>query len=108
MEHTTATNALAALGQSTRLSVYRLLVQAGPAGRIAGDIAGQLSLPGATLSFHLKELASAGLVTPEQQGRTICYRANFETMTTLLAYLTENCCSGDATCLPATECMLGR
>ena len=107
MEHNAATNALAALGQATRLSVYRLLVQAGPRGRIAGDIAGELSLPGATLSFHLKELASAGLVTSEQQGRTICYRANFQAMSALLAYLTENCCAGDATCLPV-ECTLGR
>lgn len=98
MEHTVATRSLAALGHSTRLSIFRLLVEAGPAGRLAGEIADALALPGATLSFHLKELATADLVAGEQRGRTICYRANFDAMNGLVAYLTENCCGGDNSC----------
>lgn len=97
MEHKPATRAFAALGHGTRLSIYRLLVQSGQSGKLAGEIAHSLALPGATLSFHLKELAAAGLVTSEQRGRTICYRANFEAMNDLIGYLTENCCAGDAT-----------
>jgi len=98
MEHKNATVALAALGHATRLSIFRLLVQAGATGKLAGDIAQALDLPGATLSFHLKELAAAGLIHGEQRGRTICYRAEFETMTALVAYLTENCCADDPSC----------
>jgi ArsR family transcriptional regulator len=98
MEHKDATFALAALGHATRLSIYRLLVRAGHAGKLAGDIAQALSLPGATLSFHLKELAAAGLISAEPKGRTICYRAEFVAMDALLAYLTENCCEGDGSC----------
>jgi len=98
MEHEAATHALAALGHGTRLAIFRLLVQAGSGGKLAGDIAQVLSLPGATLSFHLKELAAAGLISAEQRGRTICYRAAFETMNALLAYLTENCCADDNAC----------
>lgn len=104
MEHTTATHALAALGHSTRLSVFRLLVQSGRGGKLAGDIAQELSLPGATLSFHLKELASAGMITAEQRGRSICYRADFDAMNSLLGYLTENCCAGDGSCGPDPAC----
>lgn len=98
MEHTTATHALAALGHGTRLSIFRLLVQAGRGGKLAGDIAQALGLPGATLSFHLKELSAAGLINAEQRGRTICYRAEFQAMNALVAYLTENCCAEDAAC----------
>lgn len=107
MEIKNATLALAALGQATRLSVFRLLVEAGPDGRMAGDIADALSLPGATLSFHLKELTAAGLIQGEQRGRFICYRADFETMNDLVAFLTHNCCggSGDAGCLPAAKAL---
>ncbi len=68
-----------------------------------GEIAEALSLPGATLSFHLKELSNAGLIQGEQQGRFICYRANFELMNELIAFLTQNCCGGAVSCLPATE-----
>ena len=105
MEIKDATLALAALGQATRLSVFRLLVEAGPEGRKAGDIAEALSLPGATLSFHLKELTNAGLVAQERAGRHLIYRAQFERMNALMGYLTENCCQGQA-CLPAqtTHC----
>ncbi len=98
MEHKNATHALAALGHGTRLAIFRLLVQAGSGGKLAGDIAQALSLPGATLSFHLKELLAAGLISAEQRGRTICYRAEFETMTALVAYLTENCCADEQAC----------
>lgn len=98
MEHTNATHALAALGHPTRLSIFRLLVQAGRGGKLAGDIAQALALPGATLSFHLKELSAAGLINAEPRGRTICYRAAFETMNALVAYLTENCCADDPSC----------
>ena len=96
---------LTALGHATRLAAFRLLVEAGPAGRMAGDIGEALGVPGATLSFHLKELAHAGLVEAESQGRYVCYRANFQAMNGLIAYLTHNCCAGssNAECAPATD-----
>lgn len=93
--------ALGALAQETRLGIYRLLVAAGPEGVAAGAIAGKLELPPATLSFHLKELSQAGLVRSRQHGRFVIYAANFDTMTGLVSFLTENCCSG-AAC--AAEC----
>ena len=99
-----ALQALAALAQDTRLAIYRLLVQAGKDGLSVGTIAEKLDLPGATLSFHLKELAHAALVEARQDGRFIYYSANYARMNDLLAYLTENCCRGgscDATCAPA-------
>ena len=102
MEIKDATLALAALGQATRLSVFRLLVEAGPEGRKAGDIAEALSLPGATLSFHLKELSAAGLIRGEPLGRFIRYSADFQRMAELIAFLTRNCCGGQslAVCKP--------
>jgi DNA-binding transcriptional ArsR family regulator len=104
MELNDATIALAALGQATRLSVFRLLVEAGPEGRMPGEIAEALSLPGATLSFHLKELAAAGLIQGEPRGRYICYRADFDAMNGLIGFLTDNCCGGDRSqCLPASD-----
>jgi len=104
MEHRNATHALAALGHATRLSIFRLLVQAGGCGKLAGDIAQALSLPAATLSFHLKELMAAGLINAEQRGRTICYRAEFQAMDALVAYLTENCCADEQACGRPTPC----
>ncbi|MBB4131351.1 metalloregulator ArsR/SmtB family transcription factor [Xanthomonas sp. 3075] len=104
MENKSASKALSALGQETRLRVFRLLVQAGRGGKLAGDIAQELALPGATLSFHLKELGTAGLINAEQRGRTICYRADFQAMNALLAYLTENCCAGDDGCAGDMRC----
>lgn len=104
MEHNAATHALAALGHATRLSIFRLLVQAYSGGKLAGDIAQTLCLPGATLSFHLKELLAAGLISAEQHGRTICYRAEFEAMTALVAYLTENCCADEQACERPVGC----
>jgi DNA-binding transcriptional ArsR family regulator len=104
MELNDATIALAALGQATRLSVFRLLVEAGPEGRMPGEIAEALSLPGATLSFHLKELVAAGLIQGEPRGRYICYRADFDAMNGLIGFLTDNCCGGDQNqCLPASD-----
>jgi len=94
METNDAIAALTALGHATRLAAFRLLVEAGPDGRVAGDIGEALGVPGATLSFHLKELVLAGLVVSESQGRYVCYRANFQAMNGLIQYLTHNCCAG--------------
>ena len=98
--------ALAALAQDTRLAAYRLLVQQGPTGLAAGEIAGRLDIAPATLSFHLKELAHAGLVTSRQEGRFVFYAANFEAMNALVAFLTENCCAADCgpSCTPVVAC----
>lgn len=96
METNNAILALTALGHATRLAAFRLLVEAGPAGRMAGEIADALSVPNATLSFHLKELVHAGLIHSENTGRNVCYRANYTVMNDLLAYLTHNCCAGSS------------
>ena len=98
--------ALSALGQATRLSIFRLLVEAGPQGRMAGDLADALSVPAATLSFHLKDLVAAGLIEGETQGRYICYRARFDAMNGLIEFLTHNCCGGAQVggCAPAVKC----
>jgi DNA-binding transcriptional ArsR family regulator len=108
MEIKTAIGALAALAQDTRLAVFRLLVQEGPAGLPAGRIAERLRISPPTLSFHLGELAAAGLVQPRRDGRSIIYAADYAAMNGLIAYLTENCCRGDlaacgvAVCEPAS------
>ena len=98
-----AVTALAALAQSSRLGVFRLLVQAGPMGLPAGQIAEHTGIPSSSLSFHLKELSHAGLVASRQDGRFVIYTARFETMNALLAYLTENCCGGNP-CNPTSVC----
>jgi len=103
METIQAISALNALGHTTRLAAFRLLVEAGPEGRMAGDIAETLSVPNATLSFHLKELVHAGLVQSQNIGRNVCYRANYPAMNALLAYLTHNCCAGASCDSPAPE-----
>lgn len=95
IDEPSAVAALAALAQSSRLAVFRLLVQAAPGGAFPGEMAEQLDIPANTLSFHLKSLSHAGLVSAEQQGRSICYRASISQMQALIAYLTENCCNGD-------------
>ncbi|WP_018152747.1 ArsR/SmtB family transcription factor [Leeia oryzae] len=87
---------LAALAQNIRLRIFRALVVAGNTGLTPGDLASQLEVAPNTMSFHLKELASAGLISQERQGRNLIYRASFDTMSALLGYLTENCCQGSA------------
>ena len=99
MEEIEAVKSLAALAQASRLRLFRALVVAGPEGLTPTVLAAQLEVASNTLSFHLKELTHAGLVTQERQGRNLVYRASFTTMNTLLAYLTENCCHG-AHCVP--------
>ena len=86
--------ALAALAQENRLAIYRLLVQAGPQGMAAGEVAGALGIAPNTLSFHFDRLRHAGLVSVARQGRSLIYAARYETMNNLLGYLTENCCGG--------------
>src|SRR5436190_22584649 len=94
METSQAIEALAALAQDTRLKVFRLLVGAGPEGLAPGRIGEQLDLPAATLSFHLAQLARAGLAQTRQDGRFLIYSADFQTMKKLVGYLTDNCCAG--------------
>ena len=96
MEEQSVLKALTALSQAHRLRVFRALVVAGQAGLTPGQIAEAQQIPAATLSFHLKELVQAGLLTQERQGRSLIYRADFAQMNALLAFLTENCCQGDA------------
>lgn len=100
MEKTVAVMALAALAQDNRIDVFRLLVQAGPQGLPAGEIAAALGVPPNTLSFHFDRLRFAGLVSVRRNGRSMIYTANFSTMTALVAYLTENCCGGKKSCGP--------
>jgi len=99
---TQAVDSLAALAQESRLKVYRLLVEAGPAGLPAGRIGEELDLPAATLSFHLAHLARTGLVKSRQDGRFIFYSADFQNMNQLVGYLTENCCGGRS-CAPTSK-----
>ena len=102
MEKTDAVAALAALAQDNRLDVFRLLVQAGPEGLPAGEVARALALAPNPLTFHFDRLRSAGLVTVRREGRSMIYAARFATMNALLAYLTENCCQGaPEACAPA-------
>ncbi|MDM4765234.1 metalloregulator ArsR/SmtB family transcription factor [Pelomonas sp. SE-A7] len=96
MDEIEAVKALAALAQPLRLQVFRALVVVGEAGLTPGAIQEGLGVPAATLSFHLKELVNAGLVTQERASRNLIYRAAYERMNGLLAYLTENCCQGQA------------
>ena len=100
MEMIQAVESLGALAQESRLSIFRLLVKAGPTGMAAGSIGEKLGLPPATLSFHLAGLTRAGLAQSRQEGRFVIYSADFEGMGRLLAYLTEDCCGGKA-CVPA-------
>ena len=102
MNSITAVSRLASLAQDSRLAVFRLLVQRGPEGLAAGEIAARLKIAPATLSFHLKELSRAGLLKSRQDGRFIYYSPDFKAMRALLDYLTENCCAESA-CAPG-EC----
>jgi DNA-binding transcriptional ArsR family regulator len=94
MDEKDVVNSLAALAQPVRLKVFRALVVNGQAGLTPGTMAEALDIPANTLSFHLKELTHAGLVTQERSSRNIIYRAAYGHMNALLAYLTENCCQG--------------
>lgn len=94
MEKSEALTALAALAQESRLDIYRLLVEAGAQGLPAGHIGDRVGLPSATLAFHLKKLKRAGLVGFTRNGRSLIYAAVYPAMTSLLSYLTENCCRG--------------
>lgn len=95
MDTKNAITALTALAHDSRLAIFRLLVQAGPQGVAATRIADALDIPPSSLSFHLKELAHAGMVTQTREGRSLIYAANFATMNGLLAFLIENCCGGN-------------
>lgn len=100
MNRARAVKSLAALAQETRLEAFRLLVQAGPGGLAAGDLAARLDISPPALSFHLRGLAHAGLVRSRQDGRFVYYSADFDAMQSLVGFLTENCCGG-ASCAPA-------
>ena len=101
MEVLNAAELLAALGHESRLSIFRLLVEVGPGGINASAIGEQLGMAPATLSFHLAHLSRVGLIAGERESRFIHYSANYRTMDELIAFLTSNCCQGDA-CLPQT------
>ncbi|MDI4635344.1 helix-turn-helix transcriptional regulator [Pelomonas sp. V22] len=107
MEEQQTIRSLAALAHAYRLRAYRLLVVAGNEGLTPGALMEALELPAATLSFHLKEMSGAGLITQERLGRNLIYRADFGHMNALLAYLSENCCQGEA-CLPSTTTACSR
>jgi DNA-binding transcriptional ArsR family regulator len=102
MEEQNVVRALSALAQASRLQAFRALVVAGPDGLTPGAMAEQLALPAATLSFHLKELMHAGLVSQQRDGRFLIYRADFGCMNAVLAYLGENCCQGQDCLDPKT------
>jgi len=106
MDSISATEALGALAQNTRLDVFRLLVRHEPAGLPAGEIARQLDVPQNTMSSHLATLSRAGLVSAKRDSRRIIYRADLATMNMLMAFLLENCCSGED-CAPITKQMEG-
>lgn len=102
METIAAAELLAALGHESRLAIFRLLVEAGPAGVNASAIGERLDMAPATLSFHLAHLSRVGLIAGERESRFIRYSANFAAMDELIAFLTHNCCNGEA-CLPRTQ-----
>jgi ArsR family transcriptional regulator len=99
MEQIDAVAALSALAQENRLDVYRLLVEAGPEGMPAGEVAAALELQPNTLTFHFDRLRVADLLSVRREGRSMIYAARYDTMNALLAYLTKNCCRG-----PAKKC----
>ncbi len=105
MEKSLAIAALAALAQENRLDVFRLLMEAGPDGLPAGDVAATLGLAPNTLTFHFDRLRIAGLIAVRREGRSMIYSARFETMNALLGYLTDDCCGGAPDkCLPVNIC----
>jgi ArsR family transcriptional regulator len=107
MKSIQAVKALAALAQESRLAIFRLLVARGPDGLSAGAVGDELGIAPATLSFHFKELANAGLVVSRAQGRFVIYAAEFRIMNDLLEFLTDNCCGGNP-CTPVAACKPAR
>ena len=108
MNTSDAVDSLAALAQHSRLDIFRLLVRYAPLGLPAGQIARQLRLPGPTLSFHLNVLAAAKLVEPHKNGRSIRYSPRLEAVSSLAAYLMENCCSaGECAAADSGQCAPG-
>jgi ArsR family transcriptional regulator, arsenate/arsenite/antimonite-responsive transcriptional repressor len=103
MEEPDVIKALAALAHPVRLRVFRALVVSGPKGLTPGVMQEGLAIPATTLSFHLKELASAGLVTQERASRDLVYRAAYDRMNGLLGYLTDNCCAGAECAIPSSS-----
>ena len=116
MDTTSALKALTGLSQGSRLAIFRLLVEQGPAGIAAGEIAERVGMPQPTTSFHLKELVNAGLAQARAQSRFVYYTANYEAMNGLVSYLTENCCrqsgscetDGVTACVPKVRSSAGR
>ena len=104
MDASTAVKVLAALAQESRLAIFRTLLQVGPAGLPAGQLAEQLGIAPSSLSFHTKELVHAGLVSSRHEGRFVIYSAHIDGMNQLLSYLTENCCGGNP-CNPISNCL---
>jgi len=98
MDKELATTLFESLASGVRLDVFRLLVKHAPAGMVAGEIASALTLPATNLSFHLKAMTYAGLVTVTQEGRFLRYRANLSVMQALIDYLTAECCAGQPDC----------
>ena len=103
MESSAVVRSLAALAQASRLQIFKAMVQAGPAGLTPGDLSERLGVAANTMSFHLKELMHAELVTQERAGRRLIYRAEFGRMQELLAYLSDNCCQGSACAVNAGQ-----
>ncbi len=94
MEHAHAARCLEKLGNPTRLEIFRLLVRAGPAGATVGEIQDRLGIPGSTLSHHISHLVNAGLVNQEREGRVLRCTPNFDLMSQIMDFLTEECCTG--------------
>ena len=103
MEPQTVVQALAALAQASRLQIFRALVQAGPQGLTPGELSAHVDVAANTLSFHLKGLMHADLVSQERIGRHLIYRAHFDRMNAVLAYLSENCCQGQSCAVEAAD-----
>lgn len=103
MTTTQVTSALGALSQETRLALFRMLVERGPGGLSAGVLAGHLDVPPSSLSFHLRTLQHAGLITQRRASRQMIYAADFTAMNAVLRYLTENCCGAAGTCAPVCD-----
>lgn len=104
MKATDVVAALAALAHEHRLAVYRMLVEAGPEGLAAGEIAARLKLPPSSLTFHLQALQRAELISQQRMSRQLIYAADFSTMNGLVGYLTENCCVGSASADCGSKC----